>query len=72
MTICHRYYKKILVIQQHDFITAEKCESVMEGNSLNSYNTVFSVKGEWEKVEDHSRGWIHLAGLRAAIETSEL
>lgn len=36
------------------------------------YNTVFSVEGEWEKAADHNRGWVHLAGLRASIETNEL
>ena len=55
MSICHRFYKKILVIQQHDFITAEKCESFIEKKSAVAYNTIFSVKGDWQKVKDHSR-----------------
>jgi len=28
------------------------------------YSTVFSVKGDWPKLVDYSRGWVNLTGLR--------
>lgn len=62
----HRKYKKILVVNQHDFYTAEHAQTVTENNAEVAYNTLFSVKGEWEKLSDFSRGWINLAGLRVA------
>jgi len=45
MTISHRCYKKILVINQHDFYTAEKSELLEEDGHQVAYNIVFSVKG---------------------------
>lgn len=68
--INHRCYKKILVIQQHEFYTGEKCELV-EGKKEIAYHTVFSVKGEWEQAANHSRGWINLAGLRVSVEEGD-
>ena len=60
----HRKYKKVLVISQHQFYTAEKAEIVEEDNKDVVYNTMFSVKGEWNKLPDYSRGWINLSGLK--------
>ena len=36
-----------------------------------AYCTVFSVKGDWNKVADHSRGWVNLAGMKATIHKEE-
>lgn len=69
--VYHRKYKKVLVIGQHEFYTAEKTEVVEEEGCEVGYHTCFSVKGEWKKVADHSRGWVNLAGLRLVAKKEQ-
>ena len=66
--LCHRKYKKVLVINQHEFYTGEKSELIQEIGTDVAYTTVFSVKSDCNKLADHSRGWINLAGLKASIK----
>lgn len=68
MEVCQRKYKKVLVINQHEFYTAEKSEMVVEKGREVAYTTVFSVKGDWSKVADHCRGWINLAGVKVSVQ----
>jgi len=42
-----------------------------EGGQPVVYSTVFSVKGDWNKVADYSRGWVNLAGVRVVKEGKE-
>ena len=32
------------------------------------YDTMFSVKGDWDKVPDYSRGWVNLSGLKLSTK----
>jgi hypothetical protein len=64
--VCHRKYRKVLVVSQHEFYTAEKGEILEEEGQAVAYNTAFSVKGEWPKLADYSRGWLNLGGLRVS------
>lgn len=45
LEVFHRKYKKILVINQHEFYNAEKAVLIQEEGSEVVYNTIFSVKG---------------------------
>lgn len=32
---------------------------------------MFSVKGEWDKLADYSRGWLNLSGMRVSMRKEE-
>lgn len=58
----------MLVIQPHEFYTAEKCLPIEENNKESIYNIAFSVKGSWEKQSDHNSGWVNLVGMKVSLE----
>ena len=66
--VCRREYKKVLVINQHQFYTGERSEVVEEeGRGFVGYQVAFGVKGEWPVAGEWSLGWVNLAGSRAYL-----